>query len=122
MTDLKYVYIAGPYTGLHYDHRSYFEIDRNIMRALEAAAALARAGIGFFCPHGHSAHFEVVTPEVGPAFWYELDIHFMKACDALLLLPNWEASKGSVKEKQLMEEWGKPIFYTLDEAIEWALG
>lgn len=117
-----YVYIAGPYTGVHHDWRSYFEIDRNINRALEAAAALAQAGIGFFCPHAHSAHFEVIRPEVKAPYWYALDIHFMRSCDALLLLVNWQHSKGSLEEKRLMEKWGRPVFESVDSVIAWAKG
>lgn len=117
---MKYIYIAGPYTGLHHDYRSFFEIDRNIMRATEAAAILAREGVGFFNPHGHSAHFETIVPEATKDYWYELDIHFMGACDAILMLPNWQNSKGSLEEKRVMEEWGKPVFYDLDDAVAWA--
>ena len=117
---MKYLYIAGPYAGLHHDYRSYFEIDRNIQRATEAAALLAAAGVGFFNPHGHSAHFETIVPSASKEYWYELDINFMKACDAILMLPNWEKSTGSLEEKRLMEAWGKPVFYDLEEAVEWA--
>ena len=115
----KYIYIAGPYTGEFHDHRSYWEIERNINRSLEAATALAKAGVGFFSPHGHSAHFEVIAPEVEPNYWYELDAHFMQMCDAILLLPGWERSKGSLEEKRIMESWGKQVLYSLESAIRW---
>lgn len=118
---MKYVYVAGPYTGKTHNWQSYYEIDRNIRVAEEMAARLADLGIGFFCPHKHSEHFEVIVPDVGPDFWYELDIHFMKSCDAILMLPNWENSKGSLKEKRIMEELGRPVFYELnDDLVEWA--
>lgn len=117
---MKYVYIAGPYSGKHHDYRSYFEIDAHIRQAQQAAAELARAGVGFFCPHGHSAHFEVITPEVLPSYWYELDEYFLSACDAILMLPGWERSQGSRGERDLSKVVGRPIFYEIDDAIEWA--
>jgi hypothetical protein len=117
---MKYVYVAGPYTGPTHDHKSYFAIDRHIMQAAEAARDLAVAGIGFFCPHTHSAHFEVVAPEVPPSFWYELDIYFMGFCDAILMLPGWQESTGSCKERQIMMGAGKPVFYDIVEAVDWA--
>ena len=117
---MPFIYVAGPYTGKTHDHLSYFQIDQNIMRAVEAAAQLALSGVPFFCPHQHSAHFEVITPAVAPTFWYDLDVHFMEACDAILLLPGWQESKGSLNEKKLAEERGIPVLYSVEEAIEWA--
>jgi hypothetical protein len=131
---LKYVYIAGPYRGKTHDYRSYFEIQGNIRQAEEAFAALAQAGIGAFCPHTHSAHFEIKAPDATPEYWYELDMKFLAHCDAILMLPGWEKSKGSLAERRWAINRGKadshypwkfqpdpmPVFYSVEEAIEWA--
>lgn len=120
---LRVVYIAGPYTGKHHDHRSFFEIDRNIMWATEAAAELAKRRIPFFCPHSHSAHFEVITPDVPSDYWYKLDLFFLEACHAILMLPGWDHSTGARQEKKLAEEWGFRVFYhpiDLHELEAWA--
>ena len=114
---MKYVYIAGPYTA-----PNYFAIERNINAAAEVAAFLAESGVGFFCPHLHSAHFEVITPDVPPVYWYDLDIHFMEKCDAIYLLPGWQRSVGTLREKALMEEWGRPVFESLYVLKEWLDG
>lgn len=119
---LKYVYIAGPYRGKTHDFRSYFEINRNIVQAEEAFAALAQAGIGAFCPHTHSAHFEIKAPDAPPEYWYELDVHFLDACDAILMLDRWEESTGSKKEREYMLLRNKPVLYSVDEALDWAYG
>lgn len=115
---MKYIYIAGRYTGHTHDYRSYFEIHRHITDALEAARQLAYLGYGFFCPHAHSAHFEVIAPEVKPTYWYELDNKFLAACDAILMLPDWEKSKGAVAERELAISLGMPVFYDLQEMVE----
>lgn len=113
---MQFVYIAGPYTA-----PTYLEIDTNIRRAAEAFKTLAEAGVGAFCPHMHSAHFEVIAPDVRPSYWYELDLNFLRAgCDALLLLPGWEFSKGSLKEKAVAEQLGLPVFYDTEDAIGWS--
>lgn len=117
---MKYVYIAGPYTGPTHDHRSYYAIDDHIRQAAAAAKMFAEAGVGYFCPHLHSAHFEVIAPEVSPQFWYELDIHFMEKCGAIVMLDGWEGSSGSKKEIALMREWERPVFFDVANAIEWA--
>jgi hypothetical protein len=118
------VFISGPYMGnvRNYDHTNYFNIDRNINRAAEAAAGLAREGITFFCPHLHSAHFEVITPDVLPAFWYDLDLHFLRACNAILLLPGWQESKGCKVELEEANLQHFPVFYTVEEVVDWAHG
>ena len=117
---MRYIYIAGPYTGPTHDHRSFYQIERHILQAAETAKFLCENGIGFFCPHLHSAHFEVIAPDVKPEYWYELDLHLMQACDALYLLPGWENSKGSLRELEIMQEWGRPIFDDLLEVVTWA--
>ena len=117
---MKYVYIAGPYRGRTHDYQSYCEIDANINQARLAAAALAEAGIGFFAPHLHSAHFEVIAPHATPEFWYELDMRFLEMCDAILLLPRWSESRGAKAELDWARAHGMDVLYSIAEAIEWA--
>ncbi len=89
---MKRVYIAGPYMGADYN-----EIDQHIRDAEEAAIWLANNGIGFFCAHTHTAHFEVKA-KAGEAFYRELDMTFLAECDAMLMLPDWESSRGANAE------------------------
>ena len=104
------VYIAGPYRGVSHDRHSYEAIAKNIATATAAAAWCANHGIGYFCPHMNSAHMELLAPDVDPSFWLEMDLMFLEHCDAVLLLPNWRASKGTVAEVQAAREKGLPIF------------
>ena len=99
---LKTLFLAGPYMGETHDHRSYCQIDHHINVAREAAAWCANNGIFYFCPHLHSAHFEVITPDVSVQFWYALDLRFLSLCDGMLLLPGWAASYGARRERQAM--------------------
>jgi hypothetical protein len=104
---MKMVYIAGPYG----DAGGYLAIDRNIAKAREAAAFCVEHRAGYYCPHLNSAHFEAIVPAVPVDFWYGMDLAFMPMCDALLVLPGYETSRGTLAE---MEEWrqtGKPIFH-----------
>jgi len=117
---MKFVYIAGPYSAKSDDWRSYFEIDANIRAAEEVAAELANAGVGFFCPHTHSAHFEVFARGTYAKFWYELDMRFLEACDAILMLPRWIDSVGSKAEYEQAIKLRMPIFFSPAEAIAWS--
>lgn len=110
----QFVYVAGPYMGTAtHDYRSYFTIHRNITNAHEAAVELMQAGYGVFCPHTHSAHNELIAPDLEPGYWYEIDLHFLRACDAMLVLPG--ISKGVDKEICEMVRLGRPVY--LDKQI-----
>jgi len=115
-----FVYIAGPYRGTAtHDAEGYSEIDANINRAREAAATLARLGIPFFCPHLNSAHFEVIVPDVKPAYWLKMDMIFVDLASVLWVLPGWEESEGTQEEIKRAEQAGKPVFYSseLDKLV-----
>lgn len=104
-----YVYISGRYG----DADGYAIIDERINRAREAAAACARAGIPFFCPHLNSAHFEVVTPEVPVEFWLKQDAIFMQRAAALLVVEHeCEFSAGTKEDvARARGVLGIPVFF-----------
>lgn len=122
--DKSFVFIAGPYrarSGAH-DHSAYVEIDTNINEAREWAGNLTKYGIHFFCPHMNSAHFEVITPDAPPEFWYTLDLAILEHAAAILMLPRWQESSGVKKELERAKQLGKPVFYAaegLETLIQW---
>ncbi len=117
MRERNYVYIAGPYLGNnpHHDHRSYFRIHENIMRVHEVSLALATMNYGFFAPHVHSAHNEVIAPHLPIDYWYDLDNHFLKACDAILVLSG--ESRGTEAEVLLAYSLEIPVFFSIVDLV-----
>ncbi len=106
------VYIAGPYMGkASHDAGGYHDIEYNIGVARRAAAWAVKNGLYFICPHLNSCHFEVIVPEVGFLFWYELDIRLLSHCDAMLVVGDWESSSGTKKELAFCEANGIPIYF-----------
>jgi phosphopantothenoylcysteine synthetase/decarboxylase len=85
---------------------------------------LANNRIGFFCSHNHTEHFQekANAPE---EFYYELDFHILKnVSNAVLAIPGWEKSKGTVKEIEWAKENNLLVFYPkstkdLDEVTRW---
>ena len=118
---MKIVFIAGPYFG---DGDSN-KIEQNIREAEKYQIALANAGVGFFCAHNHTEHFEkkAKAPE---DFYRKLDMLILqKAADAMIAIPGWERSKGARAEIEWAKKNNLKIFFPksvedLDEVINWA--
>ena len=113
----NYVYVGGPYSGRDaHGNQGYMIIEQNILNARAAMKQLIEHGYGVFCPHTHSAHFEVITPHVDIDYWYELDIHFLYACQAFLRLPG--KSSGADNEIEECLKVQIPVFYSVKDVIE----
>lgn len=89
--------------------------ERNIAQAVEAFFALSRKGWNCYCPHfsaiyGHEiewwSQYEVVLPR---------DFDWLSVCDALLLLPGWESSRGTRKEWLVAQHWDLTVYYSVEE-------
>ena len=112
----SFVYIAGPYSGRdNHGNQGYMMIEQNILNARNTMKTLVNLGYGVFCPHSHSAHFEVITPDIDIDYWYELDIYFLRFCHGMLRLPG--ESSGSDKEVEFCDKWGIPVFYSIEELV-----
>ena len=100
---MKIVYIAGAYTGNNFE-----EIDANIKKAEAFAVALANRGIGFFCPHLNTAHFETKSTATYE-FYLEMNLAILDRCDGMLLMPGWETSRGAMGEYLHVQSGNKNI-------------
>lgn len=115
---LKIVFIAGAYYSEYPE-----QIKRNIKKAEEYQIALANNRIGFFCPHNHTNGFETKAYAI-ESFYKELDMWFLQRCDAILMLPGWEESKGATAEHEYANKINMKIFYAqspdnIEEIIKW---
>ncbi|MCL5010830.1 MAG: DUF4406 domain-containing protein [Patescibacteria group bacterium] len=121
---MKIIFIAGPYIG----DGKVETVEKNIRVAEKYQIALANAQVGFFCSHSHTEHFSTKKGATAPeSFYRELDLEFLrKAADAVLAVPGWENSKGTIEEIKTAELLGLPVFYPkssepkdLAQIIEW---
>jgi len=118
---MKIIFIAGPYIG----DGNKENIEKNIRYAEKYQIALANAGVGFFCPHNHTEHFEEKA-NASDEFYRELDREILKrACDGIMVIPGWEISEGTKLEIEFAKKNNIPLFFPkspedLSEIINWS--
>lgn len=105
---MRKVYIAGPYRA-----DTPLGVDRNIMVAREAMAALLEMGYAPFCPHAMTAHFEHDFPAIPDEVYLRTDMEWLRLCDAVLMLPGWEKSSGAKAEAAEATRLDIPVYCDL---------
>jgi len=103
------VYVAGPITVP--------EPMENTHRALAIGAQLLDSGhVVPFVPH-LTCLWNIVTPRPYEE-WMHFDFDMIHHCDALLRIPG--ESNGADREAALADELDIPVFYEVDDVIDWA--
>lgn len=101
------VYVAGPYQKP--------DPCENTHNAIVAGDKIAEKGMYPFIPHLY--HFWHTMIPHDYRFWMDLDFEWLKFCDVFLRLPG--KSSGVDKELKVAEKMGIPIFYSVEELINW---
>lgn len=109
------VYVAGPYAAT-----TRWEEEQNVRHAEAVGYNVADAGAMPVIPHTNTRpHFSDLN---SAEWWYEATVELMRRCDAVMMVPGWKQSKGSVAERTEAERIGLPVFLTLRELTEWIDG
>ena len=98
---MKLIYVSGKYRS-----KTIFGVALNIWRARRAARRLWKAGFAVICPHMNTAFFNG-----GEGIYIRGDIEFVKRCDAIYMLKNWQNSAGASIEFQVARENGLEIIF-----------
>lgn len=89
-------YIAGPMTGLPQFNYPAFNAVAEQLRA---------KGVEVLNPAENVCSLDDPTWQD----WMRLGLAQLIQCDEILLLPNWEASRGAVLERQVAEQLGMTV-------------
>jgi|Deesub1362A_J573_1020465.scaffolds.fasta_scaffold00107_61 hypothetical protein len=115
---IKRVYIAGPLgpTGLK---SQYPAIDflYNASDMIRISLEVFFAGFVPFCPALDMLFFLLLRRDLGEQITDPMikrySIDWLEVCDAMLLCPGWEKSRGALAEIEFAKERGIPIFEDL---------
>jgi len=108
----RIVYIAGTYragTGAG--------VRANIARAADIFAELLRKGFVAIFPHTMTAEFDYLYPDISDQCYLDTDIELLKLCDAVVLTPGWEISKGTEAEIREAKNAGIPVFEKIGDMV-----
>ncbi len=87
---MKVFYIAGPYRA-----DTERGIVENIRRAEAVAIEVWESGHIALCPHMNTRLFGGILPD---NVWLDGALELMYRCDAVVLVPGWERSPGTLAE------------------------
>lgn len=110
---MRLIYIAGPFRGA-----SAWDIEQNIRRAEESGLEVARLGAMPIVPHAMTRYWHGVAG-VPESFWLRGTIEMLRRADAVLLIAEWRASRGSVAERAEAERLGIPVFESACDLADW---
>jgi len=120
--EIKRVYVAGILTPV-----GYFSANPAIDYVI-ACREMTRWGVKAL-----QAGFDPFIPALDGTFWWALDEgqyiteamikryskSWLEVCDAVMLTPGWQKSKGTLAEIKRAEELGIPVFKSLDELVKY---
>lgn len=98
------IYVAGPYSEY-----AGFTVEQNIKDAKEISARLWERGHAVICPHMNTAFFEKEA-NVTYDQYMAGDFAMVRRCDAMVMTPRWENSRGARMEYEYAKSLGIPVY------------
>jgi hypothetical protein len=102
------VYIASPYTK--------GDVAVNVRNAFLMADKLSELGFAPYPPL-YSHFWHLISPHPYE-FWTKMDLEWVLRCDCLLRTEG--ESSGADNEIKFAQEHEIPVFYSLDDLVDWA--
>lgn len=112
MSDKLLVYVSGPYSPT-----TEGDTDYNIRRARAICATLWDEGYAVICPHMNTAHFEQYST-ASYEDYIAGDLRMVRGCDAMVMVPDWELSRGAKTEREYAEQKGIPVYEWPDRPVK----
>lgn len=101
------IYVAGAYRA-----RTRQAVELNIQAARAVGLLCCQKGWSPVVPHANTGHLDALDPTIGDQFWLDATMELLRRCDALVLVPGWERSKGTRAEIAEAQVRGIPVYYS----------
>jgi hypothetical protein len=80
----------------------------NIIRARKVAKKYWKLGYAVICPHSNSTLFDGVAPD---KTFLDGDIAILKRCDVIVMMRDWQKSRGAREELDIARTIGLDVIY-----------
>lgn len=110
---MQLIYIAGPYRA-----ECAVKTSRNINRAEQLGKRVALELPQWFpvIPHKNTELWDYSrdVADIKPEYYLEGTLEVMRRCDAVLVLPDFMRSSGTLAEIKEAERLGIPVYYSVE--------
>ena len=108
---MKVIYIAGPYADKTNTNGTgnIKGSEVNIAQARRIAIHLWESGYAVICPHLNTAYFESDCRLTHEGY-LKGDFAIIAKCDAVVMTPDWEDSRGATMEYEHALSLGIPVY------------
>jgi hypothetical protein len=111
------IYTAGPYSPYTDYENGPHAIAENIAVAKLMSIRLWEEGFTVICPHLNTFHFEEIC-RCQYEDYLAGDLRILARCDVLLMLPNWQRSSGSIREREFARSLNLPVYFNPNELLK----
>jgi nucleoside 2-deoxyribosyltransferase len=109
---MRRIYIAGPYSA----DNIITALD-NIREGMRAATEVFLTGYAPFCPW-HDMHYQLMLmpgEAISLQAYYDYSLAWLEVSDAMLVIGDYQKSKGTMNEISVALSEQIPVFYSLAE-------
>jgi nucleoside 2-deoxyribosyltransferase len=108
--DSMLIYLAGPIKA-----NGVKSVEDNIKAAKFVALVLWKKGHAVICPHANTDFpMKLSMDTLDEKVWLEGDFQMIARCDAMVVMPNYEHSIGTIQEIAFAQNRSIPIYYYPD--------
>ena len=109
-------FVCGPYFTRKLPNEKFLKQEDNIWMARFVALELWKREIAVICPHLNSQDFETEVSDDSIFVRGYLEI-IRRSIDLMIVLPNWQLSANSCREREEALRFKIPVYNTLDDFL-----